>query len=108
MGPVSKEAVTMQSMSSGELPQYDSMLLSVLGGVPGNNPAEYTHKILDNRIGDVYYNAERMFLRTGYKLLSPNSKKMTKSADGTIVYEIPNTPVVNLLINGSIQRVRVK
>jgi len=104
-GPFSGRALSNARSASGALPEYDNLLLSVLGGVA---PKHFKFKVLDGYLGDVFYDDKRMFVRTGHKIISPLSKNMIKSADGTIVYEIPNTTVVLMLVDGSVKRVRVK
>jgi len=104
-GPISSQAIATTRNNAGSLPEYDDLLLSVLGGVA---PKHFKFKVLEGYLGDVFYDDKRMFVRTGNKIISPLSKRMIKSADGTIVYEIPNTTVVLMLVDGSVKRVRVK
>ncbi len=106
MGPVSMGIVQTESGAVSTLPDYDSLMLSLAGGVP---PSDYTYDVLDNRIGEVYRGDDRTFLRSHFQLISPGPKdnNMVKSADGTFVYELPDTPVVIMMINGEIKRVRL-
>lgn len=102
-GPVSNMAAPV--MQGNSVPEYDKLMLSILGGVAPDN---FQFKILENRLGDVFYSDDRLFVRTNYPIISPQSKNMVKSADGTIVYDIYNTSVVLMRVNGAIKSVRVK
>jgi len=104
-GPLFEGVRSAHYGGSKVLPKFDDLLLTVLSGVL---PPGYQLKRLESNIGTTIYSDDRMFVRTAYKMISPQSKNMIKSADGTVVYEVDSTTVALMLIDGKVTKVRVK
>lgn len=78
----------------------------LLQGIIPNGAEKLNVYGVDGRTSAYQYNGQT-YLRTPLNLLSPAWSSSVSAADGTKVYEIPNTPVVLLSDRGSMVRAKI-
>jgi intracellular multiplication protein IcmK len=87
----------------GSTPGQNPDFLNILDGVA---PSAATPLKVDGE-GSAWMLNGAVVYRTRYPMISPAWTSKVQSSDGTLVYEIPFTPVLLISVNGSIKEVRV-
>ena len=98
-GPNALAQQTVSGTSPGQNPDF----LNILDGVA---PSSATPLKVDGE-GSAWMLNGAVVYRTRYPMISPAWTSKVQSSDGTVVYEIPFTPVLLISVGGSIKEVRV-
>lgn len=95
-------AVPMQAVS-GTLPNHNPDFLNILDGV---TPKSAVALKVEGE-GQAWMLNGAVVYRSRYPMISPAWTQKVQSSDGTLVYEIPFTPVLLVSVNGTIKEVRI-
>lgn len=106
-GPLAEAPIIATSATASLSAAKDKDLTRLLGGVTPDNMVALSISGVDNRT-TAYKSNGRIMIRTPLTLLSPAWDASVKSADGTTVYAVPDSPVLLLSDRGKMVRAMIQ
>lgn len=97
--------VKMLPRTNGLPPNVDSVLLSVLDGIP---PPQSTELKIKGGPAQVWILGDKLYVRTRLSVISPGWLQTVSSADGMHVYEMQKTPMILVTMNGKVVQFKVE
>lgn len=97
--------VKMLPRTNGLPPNVDSVLLSVLDGIP---PPQSTELKIKGGPAQVWKLGNKLYVRTRLSVISPGWLQTVSSADGMHVYEMQKTPMILVTMNGKVVQFKVE